>query len=279
MKAASSRLSDRRIPALGAIVRLMLTELPFVTPDEIAEQFRPGGTAKTKSALETLRKRGVLSEGITRPLRDERGRTCGTLRLYSTFARDAAALAAAGDDEQAMRFVKVARRMERQRDARGIADAMASVGGSLAPEQRTVSAMCRMAAQETAIAEQLARYAAAVSRERGHAPQPWRVALGHVASVQDQQAEVRLVNGAVVPVMGGKLPVAHGEGVGAPIAIRWTDLGRGVWMTAEEALEVPLADEAVYPFERADHEPIVIPASVLGGPPTVRRSRRTAVVD
>jgi hypothetical protein len=258
----------------------MLAELPFVTPDEIAEQFRPGGTAKTKSALETLRKRGLLSDGITRPLRDRQGRTRGTLRLYSTFVRDAAALAATSDDKQARLFVMIANRMEQRQDAGRIADALASVGGSLSPERRTISWMCKMAAGEPSTAKQLVRYSAAVSRERERAPRTWQVVLGHVASVKGLRTDVRLIDGSVMPVLNGKLPVSPAEGLGAPIAIRWADLGRGVWMTAEEALEVPVADEPVYPFERAEnYEPVAIPAAVLCGPATVRRSRRTTIVD
>lgn len=258
----------------------MLTELPFVTPDEVAEQFRPGGTAKTKSALETLRKRGLLSAGITRPLRDKQGRTRGTLRMYSTFVRDAAALAATSDDKQAKVFVTIAKRMEQRKDASKIADALAAAGGSLSPERRTIFWMCKMAASEPATARQLAQYAAAVSRERKEAPQTWQVVLGHIASVQDEQADVRLVDGSTMRVLNRRLPLPPAEWLGAPVAIRWADLGRGVWMTAEEALEVPLAGDPVYPFERAhDRESITIPAAVLSGPATVHRSKRTSIVD
>ncbi|HEX3511223.1 MAG TPA: hypothetical protein VHT27_09010 [Solirubrobacteraceae bacterium] len=258
----------------------MLTELPFVTPDEVAEQFRPGGTSKTKSALETLRKRGLLSEGITRPLRDKQGRTRGTLRMYSTFVRDAAALAATSNDRQAKAFVTIAKRMEQRKDASKIADALAAAGSSLSSEQRTIFWMCKVAASEPATAQQLARYAAAVSRERQHAPQTWQVVLGHIASVRDQQADVRLVDGSIMRVLNRRLPISPADRLGAPVAIRWSDLGRGVWMTAEEALEVPLASEPVYPFERPDDQgPTAIPTAVLSGPATVRRSKRTAIID
>jgi hypothetical protein len=255
----------------------MLTELPFVSAEEIAEQFRPGGTATTKSALETLRRRGLLSEGISRPLRDKSGKTRGTLRIYSSLVRDAATFAAAGHDAPAIRLIVIAKRLERRQDATRIADALAKVGASIAPEQRTIALMIRGAASEPSVAKQLASYAEAVTRARETAPKAWQVALGHVASMKRPMASVVLLDGAVVSLPQGKLPVPADEGVGAPVAIRWADLGRGVWMTAEPAIDIPSASAPIYPFERRRGEPTTIPTAVLSGAPTMRRSGRTKI--
>jgi len=253
----------------------MLTELPFVSAEEIAEQFRPGGTATTKSALETLRRRGLLSEGISRPLRDKSGKTRGTLRIYSSLIRDAATFAAAGHDAPAIRLVLIAKRLERRQDAGRIADALAKVGAQIAPEQRTIALMIASAASEPSIAKHLASYAEAVIHARETAPKAWQVALGHVASMKRPMASVVLLDGAVVSLPQGKLPVAAQRG--APVAIRWADLGRGVWMTAEPAIDVPSAVAPIYPFERRRGEPTTIPTSVLSGAPTMRRSGRTKI--
>ncbi len=253
----------------------MLAELPFVGAEEIAEQFRPGGTATTKSALETLRRRGLLSEGISRPLRDKSGKTRGTLRIYSSLLRDAAAFAAVGHDAPAMRLVVVAQRLERRRDATMIADALAKVGASIAPEQRTIALMIRSAASEPSVAKQLATHAEAITRARQTAPNASQVALGHVASTKQPMASIVLLDGAVISLPQANLPAPPDEGVGAPVAIRWADLGRGVWMTAEPAIDVPPAGAPIYPFERRGREPTTIPTAVLNGAPTMRRSRRT----
>jgi hypothetical protein len=256
----------------------MLAELPFVGAEEIAEQFRPGGTATVKSALETLRRRGLLSEGISRPLRDESGKTRGTLRIYSSLARDAAAFAAAGHDAPAMRLVVIARRLERRRDAVMIADALAKVGASIAPERRTIAVMIAGAAGEPSVAKQLATCAEAVARAREKAPKAWQVALGHVASMKQPMASIVLLDGAVVSLPQGKLPALADEGVGTPVAIRWADLGRGVWMTAEPAIDVPSsAAGPIYPFERRGGGHTTIPSAVLAGVPTMRRSGRTKI--
>jgi hypothetical protein len=256
----------------------MLAELPFVSAEEIAEQFRPGGTTTTKSALETLRRRGLLSEGISRPLRDKGGKTRGTLRVYSSLLRDAAAFAASGHDASAMRLVAIATRLEQRQDATRIADALARVGASIAPEQRTIALMIRSAASEPSVANQLATYAEAITRARKTAPCAWQVALGHIASMKQPMASIVLLDGAVISLPQAKLPAPPpGEGVGTPVAIRWADLGRGVWMTAEPAIDVPSAAGPVYPFERRRGEPTTIPTAVLNGAPTMRRSGRTKI--
>jgi hypothetical protein len=255
----------------------VLAELPFVSAEEIAEQFRPGGTTSTKSALETLRRRGLLSQGISRPLRDKSGKTRGTLRIYSSLARDAAMLAATGHDAEAMRLIAIAKRLERRQDAGRIADALAKVGAQVAPEQRTIALMISDATSEPSVAEQLASHTEAVTRARETAPRAWQVALGHVASMKQPMASVELLDGAVVSLPQGKLPVPAGESVGAPVAIRWSDLGRGVWMTAEPAIDIPSAGAPIYPFERRRGEPTSIPIAVLSGKPTMRRSSRMKI--
>jgi hypothetical protein len=253
----------------------VLTELPFVSAEEIAEQFRPGATATTKSALETLRRRGLLSEGISRPLRDEGGKARGTMRIYSALAREAAAFAAAGDDAPALQLIGLAQRLERRQDATRIADALARAGAAMAPEQRTIARMIASAASEPAVARQLATHTEALARARNKAPQAGQVALGHVASMKQPLADVVLEDGAVVSLPRAKLPAPSLDGVGAPVAIRWTDLGQGVWMTAEPAIDVPSAGAPIYPFERRGSEPTIIPDVVLRGAPTMRRSGRT----
>jgi len=193
--------------------------------------------------------------------------------------RDAAALAAAGNDVQARRLVAIAGRLERRRDALELADVLAAAAASLPRGRRTVALMCKTAVDEPAAAKQLARYAAAIDQARRSMPRAGQVALGHVASIKDMRADVKLLDGSIVPVLRGRLPIVGEQGVGAPVAIRWAELGSGVWMTAEAALEVPLADERIYPFERArDREPVTVPAGVLDGPATIRPSRRTTII-
>ena len=141
---------------------------------------------------------------------------CGKARKNpwdaATFVRDAAAPRLSSEDKQAKVFVTIAKRMEQRNDASKIADALAAAGGSLSPERRTIFWMCeKMAASEPATARQLAHYAAAVSRERKQAPQTWQVVLGHIASVQDQQADVRLVDGSTMRVLNRRLPLPPGE--------------------------------------------------------------------
>jgi hypothetical protein len=259
----------------------VLVELPFVTRDEVAERFRLGHTTKTKSAIETLRRRGLLSDGITRPLRDQEGKTRGTLRLYSPLTCDAAALAAVGDGMQAEGFVAIGQQLEKRSDAGGLADVLAIIGGSLPTERRTVAIMCKQAAvSQPEIVKQLSTYAAAIVHARKGLSRGSEVALGYVWSLKGTRAEIKLLDGSIVPVPRDQLGVTPGDALGSPIAIRWTALGGGIWMTTEPALDVPTPDEGMYPFERGEgQKPITVPTAVLDGPVTIRRSGRTTVVD
>ncbi|HEY6761742.1 MAG TPA: hypothetical protein VI318_19740 [Baekduia sp.] len=90
----------------------MLAELPFVSADEIAAEYKPVGPITTKAALRTLSRKGVISLGIETSLRGERGLMTGSLHLYSACNLDAVRLHRRGDDAAALKVAVRAGQIE-----------------------------------------------------------------------------------------------------------------------------------------------------------------------
>lgn len=257
----------------------MIAELPFVTADEIAEQYRPGGRTSTKSVLATLRKHDLMSDGIVRHLRDRSGHAQGTLKLYSALTRDAVALAAAGNERAGRGLIAKANKLEGRADARVLADGLAAIAGPLAPDHRTIAELFAGLTSAQPMMPQLTKYIQAVEKARPREGVPWQVALGRVSTFDDALAAVDLLDLRIIQIPTVQMPAIGFDAlrIGLPISIRWTVLGKGTWMATEPAIEIPTSPE--YPFARQNADPIVVPEAVLNGAPSIRRSGRIQIAD
>jgi malonyl CoA-acyl carrier protein transacylase len=87
-----------------------LGRFPFVDRDDILSAYRPG-EPPSESRFRTLRRREVVSHGISLPIR-KGNRFAGQVRAYSALNVDAAVLARHGEIKQAQRIAKKAERQE-----------------------------------------------------------------------------------------------------------------------------------------------------------------------
>lgn len=260
----------------------VITELPFVTGDDIARYFRPGQDIATKSALDTLKRQDLLTEGLRRTVRGERGRTRGSLHLYSYIMRDAAAAAGAGEIVEARALVKKAANAERRVGAKSLADILARAAAEIiAPTAPLdLGLLMKGVSSQPDVADLISKYMEAVAGLRPvRAKRVVMTCPGRVKSISDLTASVLLDNGVEMMLAIDVIP-ASGRDVGDPLLVQWTKLQRGMWTTAEPALELAGSEsEALYPFTWSPGAASAeVPAAMLSRPATVRRSGRTSVV-
>ncbi len=260
----------------------MIVELPLVTGEEIASEYRPGGGVTAKAALRRLRERGMISEGLSKRPRTSTGRVAGALHVYSTLNLDAARAARSDETANAQRFVKAARKIERHRRTAELLSGLVELGGQTSLRRRfewaamlepSVRASLREVAEETAaIRNRLVH---------GYPLAPPR--LGLVTRLDDEIAELEFEGGSgPLPMPVADLVALDSAFVGAHLALRFEPFGRG--QTLIKALPaIKLDGEGnegrIYPYERPLPElegPLTLAAG-LAALPSVRRPRRIEI--
>lgn len=267
--------------ATGYNVRV-LAELPFTIADQIAAEYKPGAGVSTKAALRTLRDKELITQGVSRPILGEKGKLAGELHFYSSLNVDAVRLHRMGYEPAARKLVQAARRIERQKETRTIADGLMA-----RPELATTGL-------HTAFSEMLATKRGDVLRSVTEGTERHRREIGAADGVEaptyakimklhGDVAELKLENSEfIVPfprseLLGAMLMVL----VGATIALVREQLGPGITLLRTSgALDLGAgAIPAVYPHARPmpeDREPVVL-EGVLTAAATIPTPRRLAI--
>jgi len=259
----------------------MIVELPLITAEEIAAEYRPGGGVTVKAIMRRLREKELVSEGVGEHPRGPKGTVVGALHVYSALNLDAARAARSGDLAAARKLAKSAKRIEQRRATTQIVRGIAGMGG--APSMRTrlqwvadYDEMLREAL-ENVVAETAAERRKLVEGARFSAPR-----LAYIVKIHGAVAEVQLdgANESIsLPVVD--LDMLDSAFVGAALALRWEPFGPGrTLITAAPAMKLGDGDEsAIYPYERPLPDaaaPIALAGALVAGA-TINRPRRIQI--
>jgi hypothetical protein len=259
----------------------VIVEPPFVTAEDIAAEYRPGGGVTVKATLRRLRDKQFVSEGVAERPRASGGKVAGALHVYSALNLDAARAARSGELATVPRIVKAAERIESRRRTKDVVRGLAELGPSATLRRRFEWA----ASFDARVCEALRAVAAETVAERnrlvhGYPLSPPRLAF--VMKLHGDIAELEL-EGAEAPVA---MPIPDLDAldsafVGAALALRFEPFGRGqTLIKAAPALRLDGGDEGrIYPYERSlpDAASPIALASAIAAPPTVRRPRQIAI--
>ena len=258
----------------------VLTELPFITAEDIAAEYRPGAKVGVKSAMRTLRGKGIVSDGLAVRSRGQGGRMVGSGHLYSALNVDAVQLYRRGDEKGAKELAKRAAKLERRKDVKALALALGTtysrhgvlyraIGDLMNDETRTV---VRAVAEETE-----------AERQQLTTKFGLRVpTFGRVCELHGDLAELRLEEtGKVMHIPKADL-WATDASLGACVALHWEPLGKGLTLLKAGAA-LDLDDDrklgSTYPYSRAlpaDNSRVDL-TDVLSTNATIRRPRRVSI--
>jgi hypothetical protein len=222
----------------------MSAALPLVTRREIVREYRPDENVTLDSGVRALRAKSALSEGLSVRPRGGTGEFGGRLQLYSVLNRDAARAVRRGDVPTAQRICVAAAAVERSSVAQELVIALSgAVVTSTAGLARVLSA------------PRLSRLVAALNEDVEGARRDLRldvgntVLSGHVATIGDSVAVLKLRGSIDFPVPRPMLEAAELDRVGAPVSASWELLPGGrTLLTVEPAVDVPETNELGEPL-------------------------------
>jgi hypothetical protein len=261
----------------------VLAELPFTIADQIAAEYKPGAGVSTKAALRTLRDKELITQGVSRPILGEKGKLAGELHFYSSLNVDVVRLHRMGYEPAARKLVQAARRIERQKETRTIAD------GLMARPELAATGL------HTAFSEMLATKRGDVLRSVTENTERHRREIGAADGVEaptyakimklyGDVAELKLENSEIIvpfprsELLGAMLMVL----VGATIALVREQLGPGITLlrtTGALDLGAAAGPAAAYPPARPlpEHREPVVLEGVLTAAATIPTPRRLAI--
>ena len=215
----------------------MTIGLPLVTRREIVREYRPDGTVTDASAVRRLRQKGALSAGVSVEARATGGRLGGRLHLYSALNRDAARAVRQHQEALAAKISTAAGRVEKSDEARRLAAALSSLGGSA-----TASELARALSTPDLIGDaSLLQAKHEDVRRRLGLQRASTVLAGHVAALGDESAVLQLDGlPGLVPVPRELLNETGLASVGEAVSATWEVLPGGrTLMTVEPAVDAP----------------------------------------
>lgn len=227
----------------------MIADFPLISKKDIVLAFKPGHAGSLDAAYRTLRDKGVVSEGIDVRPRTETGQLLGRLHLYCVLNRDAALLARRSSLAEARKLARAARRIERGKVARELANALEQAAGGNLP-QSTIQGVLGAAAGNEMMRSHLRTLTDAVQAAR-EASKPlaeveWRV-FGRVARLEADFVEVKTNDASrlFVPMINLDESLRR---VGAALSLHWETLetGQAIYQ-AEPALDTEATAETPRP--------------------------------
>jgi hypothetical protein len=255
----------------------MLSELPFVSADEIAAEYRPGSSVTKKSALRTLGEKGVISAGIDSRIRGAQGSFGGSLHLYSAINLDAVRLHRRGDDNAAVKAARRAAKIERLMSEADVVPSIAEHWKASSDNLREAVTLALNGPAQAAMRQVIE----ATTLQREALRKAVDLPLAHFAviqSVHDATAVLRLASGgALVQLATGDLAPTIAAREGAAIAMRWERLAPGMTLlTTSPAIDLGGETGPYDPPLPADAARIDITGALAGGP-TIRRPQRIKI--
>jgi len=263
-------------------------DFPLVRREEIAESYRPAGTASASSAVKTLRAHNVLGDGITLPIHGRDGRLIGRPVLYSALNRAAAHFARVGAMHEAHELTRQVRHIEAA-NREAISDAVAT----LRPLALRFPWLLFVGVRES---QALAQALGALARQEAEVradltmPRVLEMKIGHVWSVKNQDAALALESGGRYKVFRSLLSPLGLDFKSAPVVIRYEQLspqsvaihvGAGLDVEGETAMapsKMPADEWSPFTSEplAATEERQAFVRAVAAGPARPRPVRRSS---
>jgi hypothetical protein len=255
----------------------MIVELPLITAEEIAAEYRPGSHVTVKATMRRLREKKLVSPGVSEHPKGPGGKVAGSIHLYSALNLDAARAVRSDDLVAARRIAKVAARVERGSRTMKVAQTLAMAGGITTFCQSTVNL-------DGVVRTALLHLARETSAERnrlfhGHSAEAPR--LGRVVRMHGGLAYLALQDGGTpVSLPRANLDVFGCGVIGAAVALQFEALGHGqTLIKALPAISLEEgSEEPIYPYERPlpEHASAIALLNELSSP-TIRRPRRIPI--
>jgi hypothetical protein len=225
----------------------MLAELPFVSGDDIAAEYKPGANVSTKAALRTLGGKRLISGGIGQTLQGHGGRFGGAVHIYSALNIDAARLHRLGEDDAAVKVAKKASTIEALALSKGVAPRIAAclMCGVSLPDALAETMRGADGDGLRAITKRTQEERGRVGKQTGlNAPIYARIMKLHGA-LADLLIEGR---DSLMAVPTADLAPSIPQSEGVIIALRWHSFGPGMTLLTT-CPAVDLDGDACYPYE------------------------------
>ena len=262
--------------------RRVLAELPFTIADQIAAEYKPGAGVSAKAALRALRDKQLITQGVRRPILGGKGRLAGELHFYSSLNVDAVRLHRMGHEQAARKLLQAARRIERQKETRTIADGLAARSGLATIGLHTAFSEM-LATKRGDVLRAVTEDTELRRRSIGEADGVEAPAYAKITKLHDDVAELKLENSETVfaftraELQAATLMVL----VGAAIALVREHLGPGMMLLRTSgALDLgATVAPAVYPHGRPlpEHREPVALEGALTVAATIPAPRRLAI--